>query len=144
MCLPKQSMPRASSMLFHPSVNSKPARPTNHHRATPTSTSTEYPHLVPSELDVILFFFAHVVCPRIHLFFLFAPTAAEQLHPWRRRRHQRIVKASYEQTTTIVLKLMERVHGQVTPLAHERNLRWKDNLASIGTLSVTHTFFVPH
>ena len=27
-------------------------------------------------------FFAHVVCPFIHLFFLFARTAAEQHHPW--------------------------------------------------------------
>ena len=39
---------------------------------------------------------------------------------------------------------MERVHGQVMLLAHERKLRWKDNLACIGTLSVAFTFFVPH
>ena len=88
-------------------------------------------------------FFAHVVCPCIHLFFLFARTAAEQLHPWRRRRRQRIVTASYEQTSTILFKLMERVHGQVTLLAHERKLCWKDNLACIGTLSVAFTSFCP-
>ena len=81
-------------------------------------------------------FFAHVVCPFIHLFFLFVRKAAEQ----HRRRRQRIVTASYEPTTTNLLELTEHVHGQVTLLAHERKLRWKDNLASIGILSVTHTF----